>query len=197
MSDSTSRWSDAVGVQRGADYDARWAHLEAAGVSIHGEADFVCRFEPDSVLDAGCGTGRVAIELARRGIDVVGVDLDPPMLDEARVKAPHLEWVEADLSRLALGRTFDVVAMPGNVMIFVRPGTETSVVANMASHLADEGVLIAGFQLGRGYDLDRYDADCSAAGLRLVERHATWDGDPWIAGGDYAVSVHRRERLRH
>ena len=59
-----SRWSEHDGVQRGADYDARWHHLEAAGHAIHGEADFVCRFSPVSVLDAGCGTGRVAIELA-------------------------------------------------------------------------------------------------------------------------------------
>ena len=144
------------------------------------------------MLDAGCGTGRVAIELAARGIDVVGVDLDSPMLGQARQKAPHLEWVEADLCHLALGRTFDVVAMPGNVMIFVCPGTETSVVANVAAHVAPAGVLVAGFQLGRGYDLDRYDADCTAAGLTLEARYATWDGDPWTPGGDYAVSVHRR-----
>ena len=67
-----------------------WRALAAEGKSIHGEADLVCRFEPGSVLDAGCGTGRVAIELAARGIDVVGVDLDPAMLDHARLKAPSL-----------------------------------------------------------------------------------------------------------
>lgn len=193
MSDSGkgSRWSRTDSVQRGADYDERWARMEAAGVSIHGEADFIARFEPESVLDAGCGTGRVAIELARRGIDVVGVDLDPPMIAEARAKAPHLHWVESDLCGLDLGRTFDVVAMAGNVMIFLHPGTETSVVADLARHLAPEGVLVAGFQLGGSYDLDRYDADCAAAGLSLVERHATWDAAPWQPGGDYAVSVHR------
>lgn len=190
--EARSRWSAATGVQRGADYDARWAALEAAGRSIHGEADFICRFAPATVLDAGCGTGRVAIELARRGIDVVGVDLDPPMLQAARAKAPHLEWVEADLCHLALGRRFDVVAMPGNVMIFVCPGTERSVVATMAAHVASGGVLVAGFQLGRGYELDRYDADCDAAGLALEARFATWEVDPWQPGGDYAVSVHRR-----
>jgi SAM-dependent methyltransferase len=187
-----SRWSRAASVQRGADYDVRWTEMAAAGVAIHGEADFVCRFEPESVLDAGCGTGRVAIELARRGIDVVGVDLDPPMLAEARAKAPHLTWVDADLVDLDLGRTFDVVATPGNVMIFLRPGTEAEVVQRLAGHLAPEGVLVAGFELRRRYPLDRYDADCAAAGLVLVERYATWEGDPWVAGGDYAVSVHRR-----
>jgi SAM-dependent methyltransferase len=189
--DPQSRWSSAGGVQRGADYDARWARMEAAGHPIHGEADFIERHAPASVLDAGCGTGRVAIELGRRGIDVVGVDLDPPMLAEARAKAPRLTWVEADLREMSLDRTFDVVALPGNVMIFLQPGTETAVVANLARHLAPEGRLIAGFQLGRRYDLTRYDTDCEAAGLRLAERFATWDADPWKDGGDYAVSVHR------
>jgi trans-aconitate methyltransferase len=35
---------------------------------------------------------------------VVGVDLDPPMLAEARAKAPELTWVEADLLPVDLGR---------------------------------------------------------------------------------------------
>lgn len=187
-----SRWTSAAGVQRGHDYDTRWAEMARRGLSIHGEADFICRYSPESVLDAGCGTGRVAIELADRGIDVVGVDLDAPMLAAARHKAPEMRWIEADLVDVDLGRVFDVVAMPGNVMIFVQHGSEPRVVANMARHLAPEGVLIAGFQLGRGYDLARYDADCADAGLVLEARYATWEAEPWVAGGDYAVSVHRR-----
>ena len=192
MTDAASRWSAEPTVQRGADYDERWARMAAAGRSVHGEADFVCRYEPDTVLDAGCGTGRVAIELAARGIDVVGVDLDAAMLAEARTKAPSLNWVDGSIETIALDREFDVVVMAGNVMIFVRPGSETTVVANLADHLASEGVLISGFQLDRGYDLARYDADCAAAGLVLVERFATWDGSPFVSGGGYAVSVHRR-----
>src|SRR5919204_5229355 len=60
--------------------DAPYEARARAGENVHGEADFVESFHPGSVLDAGCGTGRVAIELARRGIEVVGVDLDPGML---------------------------------------------------------------------------------------------------------------------
>jgi len=167
--------------------------MDAAGHSIHGEADCIMAFAPTSVLDAGCGTGRVAIELARRGVDVVGVDLDPPMLAQARSKAPALAWVEADLATLELGRTFDVVAAPGNVMIFVAPGTETEVVARLARHLGPDGHLIAGFQLTTPYTLERYDADCEAAGLTLAERWATWDREPWRPGIGYAVSCHRRQ----
>ena len=176
-------------------YDARWKQMAAKGESIHGEADFVCRFDPASVLDAGCGTGRVGIELARRGVDVVGVDLDDSMLASARAKAPHLTWVTGDLRDVDLGRTFDVVVMPGNVMIFLAPGTETAVVANMARHVSPGGRLIAGFQLRRGYELSQYDADCAAAGLVLDARHSTWEGAPWRSGGEYAVSVHRHANV--
>ncbi len=186
-----TRWerSDAP---RGDAYAARWDALAAEGVDIHGEAGFVAGLGPASALDAGCGTGRVAIELARRGVDVVGVDLDPGMLATARRTAPELSWVEADLADLDLGRRFDVVVAAGNVMIFVDPGTEATVVARLADHLVPGGRLVAGFSLQRGgYDLERYDADGAAAGLELEDRFATWDRDPWVAGGDYAVSVHR------
>ena len=172
-------------------YDRRWEEAAAAGRNIHGEADLVERLGPASVLDAGCGTGRVAIELAARGIEVAGVDVDGSMLARARDKAPDLTWVEADLIEVDLGRTFDVVVMAGNVMIFLAPGTEAPVVANLARHVAPGGSLVAGFSLDPGrLDLATYDAHAGAAGLVLADRWATWDQQPF-AGGNYAVSVHR------
>lgn len=185
-----SRWQRA-GVPRGDNYDARWKSLAASGHDPHGEADFVMRFAPRSVLDAGCGTGRVAIELARRGVDVVGVDLDAGMLDTARRKAPQLSWICGDLASLALPARFDVVVMAGNVMIFVEPGSEATVVARMAAHLEPEGRLIAGFELGQTLRLDRYDEAAAAVGLVLEDRFATWDGAPFTSGGPYVVAVHR------
>src|ERR687893_560585 len=125
------------------DYDERWRHMEAAGANPHGEADFVFAYGPRSVLDAGCGTGRVAIELARRGLEVVGVDADPGMLSAARAKAPQLEWVQADLTVLDLAeRRFDAAVMAGNVMIFVVPGTEGAVLERLAAHLQPGGVVV-------------------------------------------------------
>ena len=190
-----SRWN-RTSAPRGDDYDARWRALAASGQSIHGEADFVMSFGPTTVLDAGCGTGRVAIELARRGVEVVGVDLDASMLDTARAKAPDLEWYLADLASLDLRgsdgapRRFDVVVAPGNVMIFVEPGSEATVIARCGAHLAEGGRLIAGFQLGR-LTLEDYDRFAVTAGLALEARYGTWGGDPWVPGGDYAVSVHQ------
>ena len=186
-----NRWlTEARGRSR--TYDERWAELAAKGENPHGEADFVESLGPASVLDAGCGTGRVAIELARRGIDVVGVDVDASMLAVARDKRPELTWVLADLVEVDCARRFEAVVMAGNVMIFLAPGTEADVVANMARHLQPAGRLVAGFSLQPGrLDLAAYDGHARAAGLVLDERWATWDRRPFT-GGDYAVSVHRR-----
>ncbi len=173
-------------------YDARYDERAAAGEDVHGEATCVEGFHPRSVLDGGCGTGRVGRELARRGLDVVGVDIDAEMLATAQRKSPDATWHLGDLATLDLDRRFDAIVLAGNVMIFLAPGSEPAVVENMRRHLEPAGVLIAGFQLMRGrLALDRYDALASAAGLRLAERWATWDHDPWQPGCDYAVSVHR------
>ena len=185
----------SANVVRGERYEEQFERLAASGVDVHGEAAFVASFAPATVLDAGCGTGRVAIELARRGVDVVGVDLDPAMLQVARRKAPELDWRHADLATLDLGRRFDQVVMAGNVLLFVAPGAEAAIVERMAAHLSPGGRLVAGFRLGVGLSLDDYDAYATAAGLMLEFRFATWERAPFSDGGDYAVSVHRAATL--
>jgi SAM-dependent methyltransferase len=193
-----TRWH-GTDAPRGADYDARWQRLADRGESIHGEADLVEALLTEvggtRVLDAGCGTGRVAIELAARGADVVGVDVDPAMLDAARTKAPELVWVAADLTDVAdaegvAGALFDVVVLAGNVMIFLEPGTEQTVLDACTRCLRPGGLLVAGFGVRADrVPLDRYDAMAAAAGMTPVARWATWDRAPYV-DGDYAVSVH-------
>ena len=178
----------------GAAYDAPYRARAAAGEDVHGEANAVQSLQstwPFSVLDAGCGTGRIAIELARRGIDIVGVDLDTRMLNRAREQAPDLDWRLGDLATIDLGRTFNLILLAGNVMLFLTPGTEAQVLHNIARHLALDGMLVAGFQIGRtALGLAQYDAAARAAGLALRERWATWERAPWTATSPYAVSIH-------
>jgi SAM-dependent methyltransferase len=200
-----TRWADTPGAATGDAYDAKFRALADAGHHVHGEADLVASYGPNRVLDAGCGTGRVAIELARRGIEVLGIDVDPRMLDTARVNAPTLRWVLGDLASgdlavggLAAGERgagrFDVVVAAGNVLVFVAPGTEAAVVACCARALVPGGRFVTGFQLQPGgYGLEGpggLDAHALAAGLVLEDRWATWERAPY-AGGDYAVSVFR------
>ena len=192
-----TRWHNAD-APRGDDYDARWTVLAAQGRNVHGEADLVESLLRESggtrVLDAGCGTGRVAIELARRGFSVTGVDADAAMLAGARAKAPEQRWLEADLADLpdGLDDGFDLVVLAGNVMIFVAPGTEGRVLDNLSRLLAPGGMLVAGFQLRPDrLSLAEYDRLCADGGLELAQRWATWDREDFV-GGDYAVTVHRR-----
>lgn len=179
----------------GADYDAVFEARAAAGENVHGEADAVMRLHPHlplRVLDAGCGTGRVALELARRGVKTVGVDLDQKLLTRAQKRSPDLVWHLADLATLDLDAQFDIIILAGNVILFLEPDTEAKVVANMARHLATDGLLVCGFQLGFNHvGLPHYDALAQAAGLTLVDRWSTWAGDPWQPSEPYAVSVHR------
>jgi len=194
MAGSDNRWLRTKDLSGDA-YDARYDERAAAGENVHGEADFVMRYAPRSALDAGCGTGRVARELARRGVDVVGVDLDPDMLATARRRSPELRWIEADLASFQLDRTFDAAVVAGNVMILLTPGTEPAVVANIARHVRPDGLLIAGFQVRPEHlTIAEYDAAAAAGGLTLAERFSTWDREPWRAKSQYAVSVHRLTR---
>ena len=68
------------------------------------------------ILDAGCGTGALAVEAARRGAQVVAIDLSPTLVDLARTRIPldiaHLvEFHSGDMLDPALGRFDHVVAM--------------------------------------------------------------------------------------
>lgn len=175
----------------GAAYQARFDELAKSGADVHGEATLVRSLSPHSVLDVGCGSGRVAIELSRHGIDVVGIDLDPSMIDEARRRAPELEWIVDDGATFSIARTFDVVVLAGNIPLFCAPELRNALVENSAAHLKEGGTLIAGFQLGPTYLLVDYDDACERAGLKLLRRWSTWSCAAFNADSDYAVSLHR------
>lgn len=213
VSERWARWRDEIDLE---EYDTRWERRAEAGHQIHGEADLVMSFEPRSALDAGCGMGRVAIELARRGCDVVGVDLDGDLLAFARRRAPDLAWHCADLATLDLmparmsgpGRGFDAVVLAGNVVNFCRPEVRVDIVARLAAHLEPGGRLIAGFAVEPEPDAGRSDSGgapatnadhhigaCAAAGLTPEHRWSSWDRDPFAPDAGYALFVDRRPPL--
>lgn len=98
-----------------------------------------------SVLELGCGTGRVTIPLARHGIDITGLDIVPGMLALARSKARGLpvQWVEADVRDFHLGRQFSLICAPGAVFehLLEREDQE-AVLACVREHLAPGGLFV-------------------------------------------------------
>jgi SAM-dependent methyltransferase len=195
QADGVSRWLEETGGTRGADYHARFEALAASGADVHGEAAYVeALLSPGGdVLDAGCGTGRVAVELARRGHHVVGVDSDASMLEVARRSSADVTWELRDLATLDLPGRFDLVVAAGNVMVFLAPGSESQVVGRLAGHLRPGGLLVSGWRTDR-LAVPVYDGWARAAGLEPVVRHATWQGEPWVDGASWCVAVDRLPR---
>jgi SAM-dependent methyltransferase len=213
----TTRWAQLTGGASGEAYAGRFAALAASGADVHGEASYAASLVPPParVLDAGCGTGRVAARLAELGYDCTGVDVDPSMLAVARREHPGPVWVLADLADLAdlggldeagavVAGGYDLVLAAGNVIPLLAEGALQPTVAELARVLAPSGLLVCGFGLDAARlppgcpvtPLSAYDRACDVAGLAPVRRLASWDGVPYDGGG-YAVSVHAPAGIVH
>lgn len=179
-------------------YLDRFRSMAEAGADLGGEARLIDAMAPRHarILDAGCGGGRVGALLAAAGHDVVGVDLDPVLIDAARQEHAGPLWIVGDLAELDLpaqdiGEGFDIVVCAGNVMTFVAPVTRREVLRRMAAHLRRDGRVVAGFGAGRGYPFDEFLADAAAVRLTPDVLLSTWDLRPFTDGSDFLVAVLR------
>lgn len=177
-------------------YVERFRAMAAEGRDIVGEARFIdALVAPGShVLDAGCGSGRIAAELARRGHRVVGYDVDPVLIEAAAADFEGPVWLVGDLAEMdmavhGIDELFDAIVSCGNVMAFLAPSTRREVLTRMRDHLAPHGRIAIGFGAGRGYGFDDYRADAAAVGLTMDLELSTWDLRPFEESSDFMVSV--------
>jgi SAM-dependent methyltransferase len=198
-------------------YDQRWESMAARGENVHGEADAVTRLierhvvdrvgaegpRVCHVLDAGCGTGRLAVELERRGHIVTAIDLDPDMVERARAKSSAIRWLVGDLAKLDdvidADDGYDVIVMAGNILNFCAPGSQTAIVHNLVRHLAAGGMLVCGWSQELREDAylwTDFVRDARELGANLAETWTNWDGDTMpvstlggepVRSSDYAV----------
>jgi ubiquinone/menaquinone biosynthesis C-methylase UbiE len=114
----------------------------------HGEdGDFYENFaqEPCRVLDIGCGTGSVAVRLAKRGHQVTGVDPADGMLQVARLKdgQGRVDWVHAGAGEFSLSARFDLAIMTGHVFqVFLDDAETLAALRNIHRHMVPGGRLI-------------------------------------------------------
>ena len=96
-----------------------------------------------TVLELGCGTGRITLLLARAGIEITGLDVVPEMLEYARQKAVDLpiRWVEGDVRSFHLDQKFDLICATGGVfnMLLTRSDQE-AMLSQVRKHLAPNGI---------------------------------------------------------
>ncbi len=97
-----------------------------------------------SVLDLGCGTGELTVELAR-GRQVTGVDPAAAMLDIARDRSggDRVNWVEADARTIRLPRRFDLVVLTGHAFqVFLTRQDQIAALKTIAAHLNPGGQFV-------------------------------------------------------
>lgn len=180
-------------------YISRFRNKAEIGEDLAGEARLVDAMveRKSRILDAGCGTGRTGAYLADQGHTVVGVDIDPLLIEAAQEDYPNARWLTGDLVTLDLAAAgeklpFDAIISGGNVMSFIPSGLVGQALERMALHLAPHGFMAIGFGVHRGLSLPDFDEAVANAGLRLEHRFRSWDLLPWNEDGDFAVSILRK-----
>lgn len=170
--------------------------MAAEGLDIVGEARLIDAMLPrgSRVMDAGCGAGRNAGYLHAVGHDVVGVDVDPALIEAARQDHAGPEYVVGDLAELDLPSrgteaSFQAILCAGNVMTFLAPSTRVEVLRRFAGHLAPGGRAVIGFGAGRGYPFDEFLGDAARAGLTARILLSSWDLEPFTERSDFLVAV--------
>lgn len=177
-------------------YIERFRAMTRAGDDLAGEARFVDAMAPRGahILDAGCGPGRLGGYLATVGHRVVGVDVDPALIEAAEQDYPGPRWLVGDLAELDLplrgiAEPFDVIVSAGNVMAFLAPSTRIQVLSRLRAHVADDGRAAIGFGAGRDYEFDVFLNDAVDAGFAPDLLLSTWDMRPLRDDSDFLVAL--------
>jgi ubiquinone/menaquinone biosynthesis C-methylase UbiE len=140
-----------------------------------------------SLLDVGCGTGR-HLEHLSRTYQVEGVDLSEPMLQIARMRCPSVTFHQADMTELALGRTFDVVTSLFSAVAYVQTVDRLNrAVTAMARHVNPGGVLI----VEPWIDVDRYRVGEQVQNVvEQADRRISWSYRHKISGRMSVFDIH-------
>ncbi len=96
---------------------------------------------PKTMLHLGSGAGGMDW-VFKRHFTVTGVDLSPGMLAKARAAHPDIEYIEADIRALRLGRQFDAVAIPDCIDYMISENDLDRAVETAVCHLKPCGVLL-------------------------------------------------------
>jgi len=98
------------------------------------------------VLEIACGTGRIAMRLARDGIEITGLDVSPELLEVAQQKSvniPNVEWVLDDMRTFEIGKKFGFVISPGHSFQFMTtPDEQAACLEHIKRHLVPDGLVV-------------------------------------------------------
>ena len=172
---------------------------EPSDPSIRGDVGFyldLAQRNGGTVLDLGCGTGRVSLPLAREGLEVVGVDISKAMLDRATFRreleddgtASRLSFVQANMVNFDLGRQFGTVLVPYRSfqMLLTREEQRTCL-TSIRAHLEEGGAAA----------IDLFDPDLALLALDAWGGpELDWEGEHPVTGNRVRSEIVERRNDR-
>jgi SAM-dependent methyltransferase len=137
-----------------------------------------------SILELGCGTGRILRPLAAMGHPVTGIDDSPDML----ARNPDLPTICSPIDALRLDQTFDVVLL-ASTMINADPATRRGFLATVRHHLSDDGIAVFQQNPPDWFETVEHAEPVrdDPGGIRRIIRSARWDPPRLRAEIEYQV----------
>ncbi|MFP4499241.1 MAG: class I SAM-dependent methyltransferase [Vulcanimicrobiota bacterium] len=139
-------------------YDQNYAdYYDYFSVGLPGEKDFYVELAKNTrgeILELGCGTGRILIDIAKEGINITGLDISPEMLEKAWKKVKKLtqemqkniELIQGSMENFSLGKKFDLIIIPYRAFLHLLTSQQQkSALERIYNHLRPEGKLVLNF----------------------------------------------------
>ena len=174
---------------------AAWADLAEAVFARYG-------VRPALLLDLGCGTGRLSVEFARRGYDVIGVDASPEMLAAAYARKtdeqlPDILFLEQDMRDFELyGTVSAAVSSLDCVNYLVNEGDLDRCFTLVHNYLDPNGIFL--FDVNTPYKFEHVYGD-NAYILEEGDAFCAWQNsyDPTTRRCRFDLSVFTRDKGAH
>ncbi len=137
-----------MGEYGSATYGDTWAELYDEWVAEHwtspGDVDFLAELARGGrALELGIGTGRVAIPLVERGVEVVGIDASGRMIEKLRAKTDRITVLKGEMADVAADGEFDLVFVVFNTFFaLLSQEDQVRCFANVAPRLKADGVFV-------------------------------------------------------
>jgi 2-polyprenyl-3-methyl-5-hydroxy-6-metoxy-1,4-benzoquinol methylase len=147
------------------------------------EVAFYCRLARGApsrtVLELGCGTGRLSVPMARDGLRVTGIDLSEPMLSTARTKAAkaglRVRFIAGDIRGFDLDQRFDLILLPSNAVAHLEDeGQVESCLRCVVAHLGPEATFVLHAFNPRDEFLNRHEEARTEVGRFVDAASVSW-----------------------
>lgn len=124
-------------------YDKDWGKFSSKYTNLISYVNESQRYNPSTILDIACGTGRLLGELHASGYTCTGLDLSEDMINIARSNNPDIEFVISNMCSFSLNRRFDIITCAFDSLNYLLTPLQVSVALNNINcHLNNEGYFI-------------------------------------------------------